>query len=340
MKDSNTMMRTVLRGMIGGLLAAMITTTGVYATDSEAFTDLTNQTELPGTNQEVMTSAQTLPEEVDVLRQSAAKESAGAALSSLNCSEMFLEQPRSSTCTLTSVAMVLRRAAYLAGSESWQEVTVQAVEPDAWIYGLGIANSFESFGMTMENYALPGGSANKEALISLLEQHPEGIALYCSWVPHCIVLTDYTDGEFYCADTLDRTIGRMSIDAAYGVTIENATSYWAISSKSSALSDQKEDAPKLSDIDITELPNGDYVLTFRAEDESKVTAYLPVWNVEKPDEAAWITCQQYGDIYSAVISAEDHADGYYLGKIYAYDEYGNYSNELLEQCFVFETSES
>ena len=37
-------------------------------------------------------------------------------------------------------------------------------------------------------------------LISLLEQHPEGIVLYDRTQPHAVLLTDYTNGIFYCSD--------------------------------------------------------------------------------------------------------------------------------------------
>ena len=37
-------------------------------------------------------------------------------------------------------------------------------------------------------------------LIQLLAEHPEGIVLYDRRQPHAVLLTDYTDGVFYCSD--------------------------------------------------------------------------------------------------------------------------------------------
>ena len=34
----------------------------------------------------------------------------------------------------------------------------------------------------------------------LLAEHPEGIVLYDRSRPHAVLLTDYTDGVFYCSD--------------------------------------------------------------------------------------------------------------------------------------------
>lgn len=48
---------------------------------------------------------------------------------------------------------------------------------------------------------LPSSNAGKtQVLIELLAQHPEGIVLYDRRQPHAVLLTDYTDGVFYCSD--------------------------------------------------------------------------------------------------------------------------------------------
>ena len=43
----------------------------------------------------------------------------------------------------------------------------------------------------------------KKTLISMLKDHPEGIVVYASELkePHAVLLTDYTEGVFYCADS-------------------------------------------------------------------------------------------------------------------------------------------
>lgn len=46
---------------------------------------------------------------------------------------------------------------------------------------------------------LPSRKQEKvQTLITLLSQHPEGIVLYDRSQPHAVLLTDYTNGNFYC----------------------------------------------------------------------------------------------------------------------------------------------
>ena len=63
---------------------------------------------------------------------------------------------------------------------------------------------------------LPSGTeAKKQTLIQLLAEHPEGIVLYDRSRPHAVLLTDYTDGVFYCSDPAGSvSLGRVPISAA------------------------------------------------------------------------------------------------------------------------------
>ena len=64
----------------------------------------------------------------------------------------------------------------------------------------------------------------------LLAEHPEGIVLYDRRQPHAVLLTDYTDGVFYCSDPAGSvSSGRVPISAA-SISIAGASCYWYISS--------------------------------------------------------------------------------------------------------------
>ena len=58
----------------------------------------------------------------------------------------------------------------------------------------------------------------------------EGIVLYDRRQPHAVLLTDYTDGVFYCSDPAGSvSSGRVPISAA-SISIAGASCYWYISS--------------------------------------------------------------------------------------------------------------
>ena len=103
----------------------------------------------------------------------------------------YFKQSRGGTCTLASAAMMLRRRAYFDGLSDWTNVTENSVRSTAWANGL--AHSFTYKEMQVGYATLPSGLQSKTAvLISLLEQHPEGIVLYDRTQPHAVLLTDYT----------------------------------------------------------------------------------------------------------------------------------------------------
>ena len=111
----------------------------------------------------------------------------------------YFKQSRGGTCTLTSAAMMLRRRAYMDGMDSWVDVTENGIKSTAWSGGL--SHSFTYNDMHVGYATLPSGKAAKtQALISILAEHPEGIVLYDRTKPHAVLLTDYTNGIFYCSD--------------------------------------------------------------------------------------------------------------------------------------------
>ena len=103
----------------------------------------------------------------------------------------YFKQSRGGTCTLASAAMMLRRRAFLDGLTDWTDVTENSVRGSAWA---------------------------------------GGIVLYDRRQPHAVLLTDYTDGVFYCSDPAGSvSSGRVPISAA-SISIAGASCYWYISS--------------------------------------------------------------------------------------------------------------
>jgi len=250
----------------------------------------------------------------------------GASFEEINAPGVFVEQPRRSTCTLTSVTMMLRRAAILNGMENWQQITTETVEADVWTYGVGMKDEFESYGFEAKTISLPGGAQNAAVLKNLLVEHPEGVALYAPSARHCVLLTDEKDGQFYCADTLDASIGRMKIEEAYGVTIENASSCWIITSKVNGLKTENEDhdAPKLSELSMNTSNDGSMILSCRAEDEDKSILYFTVWKEGEEANAKWYAANRLQVYHYLELNPADLEEGNYRAAVFSCDRNENY----------------
>lgn len=158
-----------------------------------------------------------------------------AVLEQLKEERIFLKQEEKSSCTLCAAAMMLRREALLREDLSWESVTERKLKKYAWMEGQGLRHDF-TFQNSGKNYQvahglLPGGEENREILISLLEEHPEGIVLYHGpgEKQHAVLLTDVTDGTFFCADPCEeKPKGRILLEQAAYVTVENANAYWYV----------------------------------------------------------------------------------------------------------------
>ena len=151
----------------------------------------------------------------------------------------YFKQSRGGTCTLASAAMMLRRRAYLDGLIDWVDVTENSVKSSAWSGGL--SHSFNYKAMQVGYATLPSGNAEKtQVLVELLAQHPEGIVLYDRRQPHAVLLTDYTDGVFYCSDPAGSvSSGRVPISAA-SISIGSSSCYWYITSDQNSVSVQPD----------------------------------------------------------------------------------------------------
>ena len=124
----------------------------------------------------------------------------------VNDSSVFLKQENSHTCTLTSAVMMLRRRAVLDGDANWQATTIASVKKVAWPGGLAWNFTYNGLHVTVarKSGGWAGGSleTKRQALIQLLETHPEGIVAYSPSTPHAVLLTDYdyATGIFYCSE--------------------------------------------------------------------------------------------------------------------------------------------
>lgn len=157
-----------------------------------------------------------------------------ASFSDINNSTMFFKQNTSSTCTLSSAAMLVRRAALLSGNSNWTAVTENNLKSTAWLSGTGLYNSFSYAGINVSSAKI--SSNRTQTMINLLSQHPEGIVIYDYGKPHAILLTDYTNGTFYCADPSSAApAGRIPISQAT-ITLESMDKYWYVASPKLSMS--------------------------------------------------------------------------------------------------------
>ena len=159
----------------------------------------------------------------------------------------YFKQSRGGTCTLVSAAMMLRRRAYLDGMTDWTDVTENSVRSSAWSGGL--SHNFVYKAMRVAYATLPSGTkAKTDMLIQLLAEHPEGIVLYDRTEPHAVLLTDYTDGVFYCSDPAGSvSSGRVPISSA-SISIGRSSCYWYIASDENGTVEQSADTLRLESV--------------------------------------------------------------------------------------------
>ena len=94
--------------------------------------------------------------------------------------EFYFAQNGSGRCTITSVAMMVRRAAFLDDRADWQSIDLASVTADGWSSS-GVKWHFATGGYE----------------VGIVD-----VAAYDPGVPHAVLLTDYDEetGIFYCAD--------------------------------------------------------------------------------------------------------------------------------------------
>ena len=119
----------------------------------------------------------------------------------------YLKQRSKETCTLASTAMMLRKKAELLGKD-FVKITELRLKPYAW-QDEGLKNSFLFETYTVNAYVCESDDFasllyedKKDILITLLENHPEGIVVYDYDTPHAIWISGYdaASGYFYVSD--------------------------------------------------------------------------------------------------------------------------------------------
>lgn len=158
-----------------------------------------------------------------------------ATLNDINDSKVFLKQKSSGTCTLTANVMMLRRDAIIRGDENWEDITEESAASELWIQGTGMKWDYNYGSACVKRVSVENMEEEEkvELFINLLKKHPEGIVIhdYVSKLgyPHAILLTDYTDGTFYCAEpSSGYPEGRIPVSQS-AVDVEGADQYWYVS---------------------------------------------------------------------------------------------------------------
>ena len=158
-------------------------------------------------------------------------------------SSLYLVQQTNVTCTLASNAMMLRARAYLSNNSSWSSITESNVEPVGWLDGAGMRWTYHYYingnRISVAHSNVSGMSLG--SLQNLLNDHPEGIVLYCGNAPHAQFVTDIENGVVYSADPScayysgRRPIANSLLGQIYGSqanVLANATAFWYVSSYS------------------------------------------------------------------------------------------------------------
>lgn len=154
--------------------------------------------------------------------------------------EVFLEQENTSSCTLSTSAMMLRGKLLLSGCSRWQEVTESAIKPYAWVsQGLLWNWSYTVDGITVTVTHETLNGISMEDLKAIVDAHPEGIVLHVKSIPHSVLLTDYEGDVFYCADPSSWYNGkRLRMDESYlgskvgsqEAILRQVSAYWYVAS--------------------------------------------------------------------------------------------------------------
>ena len=154
-----------------------------------------------------------------------------------------IAQSQSGTCTLASAAMMIRARMYLSGNSKWSSITEHDIRGDVWLEGAGIYYSwtYTTVGVIITGDHEDVSGISEAQLSALLQRHPEGIEIHCASVPHAVLVTEYTDGVFYCFDPAQYYSGRrIPLTQSWlgeclgdqSSILASITSYWYISSYS------------------------------------------------------------------------------------------------------------
>ncbi len=152
----------------------------------------------------------------------------------LNQNGVFLKQQESDSCTLCAAAMLVRRVAMMRGDSDWNTISEAGLKTVMNWDEIGLSWDFTYRDIRIIRKALPSDYDSKvAALIDLMAADPEGIIVYDSApfspgrnAPHAVLLTDYTDGIFYCAEPANSMpAGRIPLTSSL-VSLDSLDSFW------------------------------------------------------------------------------------------------------------------
>lgn len=252
-----------------------------------------------------------------------------ASFDEVNAPEMFLKQETNYTCTLSSAAMMMRRAALLNNDPNWRGITESSIKSIGWMEGVGLYHSFTYGYIKVNHGVLPTGNSNISQLISLLQQHPEGIVLYKSgYNMHAVLLTDYTDGTFYCADPAKGSPnGRIPLTQAYSVTATNANAYWFVSDPKVSLTPSDTTPPTIEEVKFDPHNHTELMLKVKASDSSGISEvrcnHKGAWLLETEWHLNYMVPQSNGEWH--LMLRPDDGYGDYDIHLYVRDNAGNES---------------
>lgn len=153
--------------------------------------------------------------------------------------EIYLQQQDATSCTLCASTMMLRSFLYHHDDPNWDAVKEADVRPNAWTSeGLSWEWRYETGEYTLTVSHKSVSSLNQKELESILQEHPEGIVLYCGAdTHHGVFLMECVDGQFYCADPasgyagerilLSRSLLADRLGSKQGI-LDAVTDYWYV----------------------------------------------------------------------------------------------------------------
>ena len=243
-------------------------------------------------------------------------EADAATLADISAESVFLKQMSSNTCTLCANTMLLRRAAVIRGDSDWQNITELTTRSALWYEGVGMYYSYTYKNISVDSETISGSKTT--VLKNLLAKHPEGIVIYDYAYPHAILLTDYTDGKFYCADPANNTPkGRISVDQSL-IKVEDADCYWYVTTDLPSLSNGA-DVKNNSTLNKTVIALGDTVKISGAA-SGGVGGYQYEYYVQTPSASSWTTLSKFSS--STSYTYKPTAKGDYKLKVAVKDSAG------------------
>lgn len=273
----------------------------------------------------------------------------------INATGVFLKQTKSGRCTLAANVNMLRRDALIKGDANWSAITEQTVMSSAWINGAGVRQTYTYNGAEVRCQEIKTLSADQKAahLISALAAHPEGVVIYVlrtsGGYPHAVLLTDYTDGVFYCADPATNVGGgRISLSSSLIPSVADVNQYWYVANPGQLevpVEEVVEEDDGVGIKGICQMPytgaGGGYLIGFESYDNPNQSYTYEMLILDcsllAQDLPAWIytTGRCSVDSGSALWTVWQPQYGYYWTLFRLYDENGNLIDE---KCYGFKNA--